>query len=289
MYLHNCLINISLIRIIILMGKILIALFILTFSIIGTIGCNGKILPPPEVPAKEEALPDNKTHFNEELLLQDERFINSMYNREDRPKYPGYSLIEVLNREGEGTGINPRILTIRVTLESYPTDIVCEGEFYYFRGDPAFARTDWYSLEGVIHKRMVNLARHYLRYTSGPVTCQNKLVLLVLKRWIDEGLIELHDIKDARVIKAVKDLMENPVDLPNSLTDTGLVNTSEIQTYDLVPELPDNEKTPVYVLRSNGILELYLKDPSIEIREVLKLQSDACDFILANPIPKPSE
>jgi len=265
------------------MGRVLIALFMLSLFITGC----GKQIQPPAMPAKDEILPDSKTNYSEELLLQDERFINSMYNREDRPKYPGYSAIEVLKREGEGTGRNPRVLTVRVTLESYPDDIVCEGEFRYFRGDPAFARTDWYSLEGVIHKRIVGKARWYLENDSGPVTCQNKLVLLVLKRWIDEGLIELDDIADARVIKSVVNLLENPVDLPEYFTDAGFLNLTKIQVRDLAPELPDNEKTLVYVLRSNGILESYLKDQSVEIRELIKLQSDSCDFILENPIPKP--
>jgi len=240
------------------MGKVLIALIMLSLFVTG---CGDRT-----------------------LLLQDERFINSMYNRADRPSYPGYSAIKVLQRKGEGTGSNPRILIIRVTLESYPADIICEGEFQYFRGDPAFARTDWYSLEGVIHKRIVGKARWYLTQTSGP-QCQNKLVLLVLKRWVNEGLIELGNIADARVANSVVNLLENPIDLPEYFTDTGFLDLTRVQIQDLAPELPDKEKTLVYVLRSNGILESYLKGQSVEIREMINI--DSCDFVLESPIPKP--
>jgi len=233
--------------------SVLIVLFVLLASILGSTGCG----------ASDEAL------------------IKGEFDLE----YPGYSDIKVLNRAGEGTGISPMILTLQVTMESYPDSVVCEGELFYFHSDPSYREMRWYTLEAIGHWLLVEKARYHLKYAVYPYDWPEPVALL-LKRWIEKGFINIDDITNPGMRRQI-DYFMDPANVPTHFNNAGLFDTTNMQTYDLAPELPDSEKTPVYLLRNDGIVELYLvaKGTWYEKSEELRQKG----MILPTPIPKPEE
>ncbi len=230
------------------------------------------VKPPPSSPALFPTDSDNE-------------LIQSEFKRWS----PGYSSIKVLNREGDGTGANPRVLTIQATINSYPDSVVCEGELVFFHSDPSYLKMGWYTLEGIGHALLVQWASSRLKDSarSAPSPYQPELVSLLLKRWIDSGLIKLDDIKNRRIHDRVKSWVENLGSEPTyDYKDAGLFDTSQVQTYDLAPELQDDQKVPIYILLSDGVVELYLVDKAArhEYKRGAELPSGV---LLPNPIPKP--
>jgi hypothetical protein len=230
----------------------LTTLFVLLVSILGLSGCH----------------------------LSDDAIINGAFE----PEYPGYSDIKVLNRAGENTGISPRVLTLQVTIESYPDSVVCEGELVHFRGDPSYREMRWYSLESIGHWLLVEEARYHLKYAVYPY--RSEPVALLLKRWIEKGFIKLDDITNPGMRRQV-DYFMDPANVPTHFNNAGLFDTTNMQTYDLAPELPDNEKVPIYILRNDGIVELYLVDKATQHEKSTELSQKG--MLLPTPIPKPSE
>jgi hypothetical protein len=213
--------------------------------------------------------------------VSDKDLINKMSD----PQYPGYSDIKVLKRAGEGTGISPRVLTLQVTMESYPDSVVCEGELVYFHSDPSYREMRWYTLEGIGHWLLVEEARYQLKYDGYPYWPEP--VALVLKRWIEKGFINIDDITNPGMRRQI-DYFMDPADVPTHFNNAGLFDTTSMQTYDLAPELPDSEKTPVYILRyDNGIVELYLVAKGTWHEKTTELRQKG--MLLPTPIPKPEE
>ncbi len=201
---------------------------------------------------------------------------------------PGYSSIEVLRRQGEGTPSNPRILTIQATINSYPHDVVCEGELVFFHSDPSYLQMRWYTLEGIGHAYFVQLGSTMLKRTVRYVPGRHELLSLLLKRWVENDLINLDDIESRQTRDIVKSWIENPAGQPiYEYRDAGLFDTRQIKTYDLAPELPDDQKVPIHILLDNGLVELYFVNKATyweyELGEELPN-----GIILPNPIPKPA-
>lgn len=196
---------------------------------------------------------------------------------------PGYSSIEILDRKGDGTADNPRILTIQATINSYPDSVVCEGELVFFHSDPSYLDMRWYTLEGVGHALLVQWASQSLK-DSFP---QREPVSLVLKCWVDNGLIELDDIVDEFVRQQVESWIENPASQPNYNYNAGLFDTNQIRTFDLAPELSDDQKVPIYILLSDDdIVEMYLVDKA-KYYEYKMGKELPWGTRLSNPIPRP--
>ena len=255
------------------MVRRLITLCVVSICIPCVIGC---------VSCTNEDLHNNSELFQtEEGIPSDRQLIQSQLER--RP--PGYSSIEILDRQGDGTPENPRVLTIQVTMNSYPNSVVCEGELVFFYNDPSYLEIEWYTLEGVGHSLLVQWASQSLKYW-GP---QEEMVSLLLKRWIDNGLIELDDIMSESVRLQVKSWIEDPASEPAYNYDAGLFDTTQIQTYDLAPELPDDQKVPIYILLSDEyIVEIYLVDEAV-YHDCNPGDELPWGTLLPSPVPRPAE
>ncbi len=177
------------------------------------------------------------------------------------PEFPGYSAIKVLERRGERTPSNPRILTIEVVMESYSGPVTCQGEIGYFKGDPSHQWLSWYDWTCIGHWMLVEDARNALfwNWDQGPTLCDTRIedTAFVLKRWVENGWVRIDQIRHPTIRARVAYLVENNVAVTNK--PSALFDVSKANVYDLVPELAGDEKVPTYVLRCDGSLDLILR------------------------------
>jgi|YNPNPStandDraft_1061719.scaffolds.fasta_scaffold29637_3 hypothetical protein len=189
--------------------------------------------------------------------LSDSQILKKQFE----PEFPGYSAIKILIAKGERTVVNPRVLTIEVVMESYLGPVTCQGEIGYFKGDPSNQWLGWYDQTCIGHWMAVEDARSALFWDwgQGPTLCDARIedTAFVLKRWIENGWIKIDQIRHPDIRARVAYLVENNIpvtDRPGALSDF-----SQANVYDLVPELPRDEKVPTYVLRCDGSLDLILR------------------------------
>jgi|GEM_PF-1398972 len=188
--------------------------------------------------------------------LSDSQMIQEIFG----PEFPGYSAIRVLARTGERTVSSPRVLIVEVVMESYSGPVTCQGEIRYFRGDPSNQWLGWYDWTCIGHWMLVEDARSTLfgDWGQGPTLCDTRIedTAFVLKRWMENGWIKIDQIRHPDIRARVAYLAENniPANRPSALFDVSKANV-----YDWVPELPESEKVPTYVLRCDGSLDLILR------------------------------
>jgi len=216
--------------------------------------------------------------------LSDDQMIRERFD----PKLPGYSEIEILERKGERDVSNPRLLTIEVVMESYPESVVCRGEISYFRSDPSFLDVRWHDLECIGQYMLIQGARYYLRHSeAGPAPhCHAENIALVLTRWVEEDWIELSDIQDTKIRSRVNQLLQDISSLPTDFPSASLFQVPQLQVHDLAPELPEEEKVQVYVLRCDGTLELFLMKSRVGLTQNIALQIG--DVVLSSPLTPPT-
>lgn len=214
-------------------------------------------------------------------LPSDRQLITEQFDSQ----IPGYSRIEILQRTGEHTIRNPRILVVEVVIESYPESVTCQGEIHYFRADPSYREFGWYNWECVGHWILVERARSALRSGEGPSPCQAQIkdTALVLERWVENGWVSVDQIHRSEIRRQVERLLEGDV-LPMN-EPIMLFDVSEAQVHDLVPELLEQEKVPTYVLRCDGTLELFLRGGERWWEQPMELQ--VYDVVLPTPVEEP--
>jgi len=216
-------------------------------------------------------------HFNRPL--SDKQIIKQQFE----PEFPGYSAIEVFQRSGKGTSrADPKILKIEVVMESYDGAVTCQGEIRYFRADPSYYGLGWYDWVCVNHWLLVEYAREALQSGAGPPLCPAQVegTALVLRRWVTNGWIDVNQIQRFEVRTQVVHLLD--ADVTATSESDPFFDVSEAQVYDLVPELPEAEKLPTYVLRCDGTLELFLRGGTKWWEQRLSLK--AGDIVLPTPI-----
>jgi hypothetical protein len=196
---------------------------------------------------------------------------------------PGYSNIKILNQEGDNTGSHPRVLTLQVTLDVYPTPVICEGQITHFIGDPGYLDYRWFTLESAGLNTFIGWARGSLAKSyHEPIPFLTEHVSILLKHWIDERLIKLDDIQIPEIRNQVNGFITNPNSIPIGLSNIDLFYPLHIQTHDLAPDLPANKKQPTYVLHKDGTIDLYLtNDP------YFYLHLPSAGYILPSPISTP--
>jgi len=209
---------------------------------------------------------------------------NELINEQFDRYSPGYSSIKILDKKGD----NPKILAIQATMNSLPNDITFEGELYFLLSDPSFLEMRWYTLEAVGHALLVQWASQMLKHPSYTPSPESPVALLI-KRWIDEGLIMLDDVKNREVHDEVKSWIDSPGSQPEyQYKNAGLFDTSQIKISDLAPDLMDDQKSSIYVLLSNGNVDLYMVDKTKRY-DYSPGKGLPDGIILPNPIPRPVE
>lgn len=189
--------------------------------------------------------------------LSDSQILKKQFE----PEFPGYAVVKVLERRGERTVSNPRVLVIEVVMESYSEPVTCHGEVGYFKGDPSNQWLSWYDWTCIGHWMLVESARSALfwDWDQGPALCDAQIedTAFVLKRWVENGWVKIDQIRHPDIRARVAYLVENNVPVTNK--PSALFDISKANVYDLVPELSEDEKVPTYVLRCDGSLDVILR------------------------------
>jgi hypothetical protein len=216
-------------------------------------------------------------HFNRPL--SDRQIIKRQFELDS----PGYSSIGILQSSGNGTSLTDlRVLKLEVVIESYGEAVTCQGEIHYFRADPSYYELGWYDWACIEHWLLVEYAWEALQPSAGPLLCPAQVegTALVLRRWVTNGWIDVNQIQRFEVRTQVIHLLDADVTATNK--SGPFFDVSEVQVYDLVPELPEAEKLPTYVLRCDGTLELFLRGGPKWWEQRLALQVG--DIVLPTPI-----
>jgi hypothetical protein len=225
--------------------------------------------------------PTNSMTPNQTDTSQDS-FDNLLITGEFDRWSPGYSDIKILSRKGDSTSNNPRILTIQTTINSYPKSVVCEGELVFFKSDPSYRQMRWYDLESIGHALLVQWGSQAL---DPRFPIEAELVELLIKRWVENDLVKLDSIKNKQIYDKVKSWIDNPASMPTySYRNAGVFDTSKIQTYDLSPDLSTDLKVPIYLLKPDGTVELYLVDKSKRYGDTTINQLSQKGQLLPTPI-----
>jgi len=210
--------------------------------------------------------------------LSDRQIVKAQFDSE----LPGYSSVKILKSVGTGKNIaDPKVLNLEVVMESYAGPVTCQGKIRYFQADPSFRELGWYDWTCINHWVLIEDARKALRLSAGPAPCQAHIetTALILKRWMEKGWVEADHIPTDAMRMQVMRLL----DTDTAMAVPGrLFNISEAEVYDLVPELPEAEKAPTYVLRCDGMLELFLRDDSKQWDSSFNLQTG--DILLPTPV-----
>ncbi|MGC9398925.1 MAG: hypothetical protein ACP5HM_07290 [Anaerolineae bacterium] len=216
--------------------------------------------------------------------LSDSQILKEQFE----PKFPGYSTIKVLERKGERTVSNPRVLIIEVVVESYSGPVTCQGEVGYFKGDPSNQWLRWYDWNCIGHWMVIEDARSALFWDEGQALalCDTRIedAALVLRWWVENGWVEVDQIRHPGIRTRVVYLLENNV--PVTKKPSALFDTSQANVYDLVPELSEDKKVPTYVLRCDGTLDLILRGGPVWWEQPLDLQSG--DRVIPLPAQRPA-
>lgn len=124
-------------------------------------------------------------------LPNDKRLIDDEFHTD----LPGFSNIKVLKKQAlPGAGQVSRVLTLRVTIDSYPDSVICEGDLTFYWGDPAELYMKWQTQQGTQQAALVSQARRALdsRWGRPPEFADSEVFLL--NRWMNMGRIKLDDI-----------------------------------------------------------------------------------------------
>ncbi len=196
--------------------------------------------------------------FGAIFMPSDEQLVNRFFPSD----LPGYKKIEILTQEGKGLSWQDiRLLTIRATLDIAPEPATCQGQIYYFMGDPGLSGVHWFSLDCMGQTGLIGRANSYILYKEQGVLpwCPDDNSAILLKYWLDKKKIRLDAIQNPIMRNRVKDLIDGTGSpFGAGATGTSLFGPSKTGIKDLAPELPEDRKVTYYVLRCDGTLDLVL-------------------------------
>jgi len=169
-------------------------------------------------------------------------------------KLPGFSNIIILDRQGKGIGGDPRILTLRVSMNTGRIPVLCEGKLKFFISDPAFFNFTWNTLQCSGQYLLVRWAQFALQGEQN-YTCQPEKVAALLTYWVQNNGIPIDKIADQNLHSLVKNNLEGNKQIADQIF---LLDLSQMRTKDFDPSLPNEQKIAQYVLWCNGTIDQYL-------------------------------
>jgi hypothetical protein len=213
----------------------------------------------------------------------DRQLIDELF----RPDLPGYARIDILDQAGKSTPKDPRRLELEVVMDSGPIAVACRGRLTYFQGDPGSLGIQWYNLECVGQRLLIQRARQALNLDDGALPCQAGKIAAVIEHWIKQGQLQLTNIRLSELRTLVSDVLQPANSTPDTgATSAALFDVSKLSIHDLAPDLPDNTKVKAYVLRCDGALEAYLLRSAAQLTSAVALGKG--DVVLDTPLELPA-
>jgi len=210
------------------------------------------------------------------IIPSDNQLIDDHFDQ----KLPGFTTITILDRQGKGSGGDPRILTLQVSLNTGRKPELCEGKLMFFISDPSFLSINWNTLHCTLQVLLVRMAQTAIK-GSPNTTCHQEKVASLLTYWVQNHEISIDKIMNQTINSLVKNsLRENkPITDPIHLLDI-----SKMRTKDLDPSLSDEQKIAQYRLNCDGTLDQYLAKDNMTIYSQVILENG---FYLSPPLERP--
>jgi hypothetical protein len=125
------------------------------------------------------------------IMPGDDELIGDYFNQ----KLPGYSSITVLDRTGKGRGDEPRLLTLRVSLDTGSKQVSCEGILKFFISDPSYFSYTWNNLDCVGQNLLIRWMQLAIEREQNYPCHQDKIAFL-LAYWVHKNVLTIEKIMD---------------------------------------------------------------------------------------------
>jgi hypothetical protein len=183
------------------------------------------------------------------IMPSDNELISDHFDQ----KLPGFSNITILDRQGKGIGGDPRILTLRVSMDTGRKPVLCEGKLKFFISDPSFFNFTWNTLQCSGQYLLVRWAQLALQGEQN-ITCHPEKVATLLTYWVQNDGISIDKIADQNLHSLVKNNLEGNKQIADQIL---LLDLSNMRTKDFDPSVPNEQKIAQYVLRCDGTIDQY--------------------------------
>jgi hypothetical protein len=211
------------------------------------------------------------------IMPSDDELISNRFDQ----KLPGFANITLLDRQGKGDGDDPRVLTLRVSMDTGRRPVLCEGKLMFFISDPSYLNFTWNKLDCSGQELLVRLAQLALQGERN-YTCHQDKIASLLAYWVQNNSISIDKIVDLNLHSLVKKSLEENKQIPDQIR---LLDLSLMRTKDFDPSLPDEQKIAQYVLRCDGTIEQYLAKENSTIYSQVPL--DDGTYLDPPPFEKP--
>lgn len=191
------------------------------------------------------------------IMPSDSELIGEYFNQE----LPGYSSITVLDQQGTGSGDDPRLLTLRVVMDTGSKPTSCEGRLKFFISDPSYFNYAWNTLECEGQNFLIRMAQRALESELN-FACHQEKIASLLTYWVQREKISIDKIANQNLRASVKNSVEENQQVADQIH---LLDLSQMTTKDFDPSLPDEQKIVQYVLRCDGSIDQYLAKENITI------------------------
>jgi hypothetical protein len=249
---------------------LIIGILILLFVVLGSCGFFYYHLPFKLIPFQIPFIPKDSSLISETL----------------HQEMPGYSQVEVLAASGSNQGNDPRLISIRVKLDTGETPIICEGQIFSWIGDPGNRGIRWQNLECEGLATLIGYTQSVLTTTYEPNTvwyppfysCFNDQIASVLYYWTKADNTVFARIGWPRIETTVEEMLAGKIGVMDQVV---LFDPKNIEIIDYDPQLPDDQKTRLYYLECDGTIKEYVGKSYLEIQQN---RGSIQDFQLHNPI-----
>ena len=227
-------------------------------------------------------LPYKLIPFQIPFIPKDSYLISETLHKE----MPGYSQVEVLNADGNNQYNDPRLISVRVKLDTGETPVICEGQIFSWIGDPGNRGIRWQTLECEELATLIGYTQSVLTTTYEPNTvwyppfysCFNDQIASVLYYWTKADKTVFNRIGWPQIKTTVEGMLTEKIGVIDQLE---LLDPNNIDIIDYDPQLPDDQKTKLYYLECSGTIKEYLGKSYLEIQQN---RGSILDFQLHNPI-----
>lgn len=198
----------------------------------------------------------------------------------------GYSNIEILSASGNGSQNDPRLISVRVMFNAGEVPVPCEGQVFYWAGDPGNIGVRWLTLECVGLSNLIGFAQSSLITPYEPdaiwyppfYACFNDQIASVLYYWTKKDETVVNQISWPKIKSSVEEMLAGIKDVKPQIA---LFDPANTEIVDYAPQLPPDQKVRQYYLECDGTVRIYLGQSNLQIYNNLENRES---FPLINPL-----
>ncbi|HWR65285.1 MAG TPA: hypothetical protein VN364_04150 [Bellilinea sp.] len=220
--------------------------------------------------------------FQIPFIPKDSSLISRTLSRE----LPGYSDIDVLAAKGSNQFGDPRLITVKVLIETGEVPVECVGQIFSWFGDPGNSGIRWQTLDCQGLATLVGYTRMSLTTADNPYDtwyppffkCFNDQIASVLYYWAKQDKSIFSRIGWPDIVTTVDDMLAGKREVEAQIR---LFDPEKVEFVDYDPQLQTEQKVKQYYLECDGTVKVYLAESNMDIYN--SRNSAITDFPLMNP------